>query len=185
MRERPNRQHWKCCDLHRSVGSNPTSSATTEPRTELGPGFCHVSHTSLAPSPAALTVEDVLKMVQHAMFHEDEVLRDTGMLCVVCHETLRDDRFGMLCRSCGSRWWHLGRLERAGHGELSHALRIAASPMECPPLGRPCPSCASRMSVVRSPAYERAGVPGDSQRVDVCLECDVVWLDPHELDELV
>ena len=121
-------------------------------------------------------------MLKHAMFHEDEVLRETGMLCVVCHDTLREDRYGMLCRGCGSRWWHLGRIERAGHASLAHALRLAASPFEAPPRGRPCPSCAAPMSVVRPPA--RDGLAWEAQRVDVCLECDVVWLDPHELEEL-
>ncbi len=28
MRERPNRHAWKACDLHGSVGSNPTASAS-------------------------------------------------------------------------------------------------------------------------------------------------------------
>ena len=33
VRERPNRHAWKACDLHGSVGSNPTSSATRFPNT--------------------------------------------------------------------------------------------------------------------------------------------------------
>ena len=142
------------------------------------------SRTALVFSNAARTIRGVLKLIQHSVFNQDVADSDEG-LCAVCHDTLRPDRFGLECRACRARWWHLGRLERAGHEALVHGLRIAASPLEHPLKGRPCPGCALPMSVVHPPA-EVHGVPANwsHQRVDVCNDCDVVWLDPDELEEL-
>ncbi len=51
VRERPNRHAWKACDLHGSVGSNPTTSASQRRRHGAGLAFGHVQPSTASGRP--------------------------------------------------------------------------------------------------------------------------------------
>lgn len=128
---------------------------------------------------------DVLKLVKNSIFHEPSQEAMAEGLCLDCHENLKHHLYGLTCHSCHSHWWHLGRLERAGWQQAVFALRESAAPINYPIKGRPCLQCAVPMCVVHGPGPEEGGfVSWTRQRVDVCLGCDNLWLDPHELPDL-
>jgi hypothetical protein len=129
----------------------------------------------------------VLNLVKNSIFNasQEPSVQVADDLCLDCHENLRHDLYGLTCRSCGSHWWHLGRLERAGWHHAVRTLREDASPANFPIKGRPCLACAVPMSVVHGPGPGSGGVAEwKRQRVDVCVPCDNLWLDPHELEAL-
>jgi hypothetical protein len=134
---------------------------------------------------AVPTVIDVLKLVKNSIFQEPSQEAMADDLCLDCHENLKHHLYGLTCPSCRSHWWHLGRLERAGWQQAVFALRESAAPINYPIKGRPCPQCAVPMCVVHGPGPEEGGFAAwTRQRVDVCLGCDNLWLDPRELHTL-
>ena len=50
VRERPNRHAWKACDLHGSVGSNPTSSAAQNVTVPGTVTFCAAEEVGFEPT---------------------------------------------------------------------------------------------------------------------------------------
>ncbi len=105
--------------------------------------------------------------------------------CLGCAQQLHHHIYGFVCSGCGSRWWHLGRLERDGWIAPVMALRDAAAPINDPVKGRQCIQCRTRMSVVHGPGVADGGnLEWAHERLDVCLPCDNLWLDPEELPGL-
>jgi hypothetical protein len=142
----------------------------------------------LAQVVTSATVDGVLNLLKAKMFQQPGEPGEPEAApehCLKCNEPLHHHIYGLECRSCGSRWWHLGRLERDGWVKQTMALRDSAAPVNDPVKGRPCLECGTRMSVVHGPGpHDGGNAEWAHERVDVCLACDNLWLDPEELPGL-
>lgn len=108
------------------------------------------------------------------------------MHCLDCSHELEFASRGWWCPSCKAELWLFSRLSSFHHEPLTRYLTAHALPMEYPALGRPCPGCGEAFAVVTAPksASDDGRASWARTRVDVCIPCGWVWLDPGELSEV-
>jgi hypothetical protein len=114
------------------------------------------------------------------------VEKGPSLRCLDCGAALMLASRGWSCQSCSAELWLFSQLSKFHHERLTAYLTAHALPMEFPKEGRLCPGCHEAFAVVnapRDPDYEGRSSWART-RVDVCLLCQWVWLDPGELKEV-
>jgi hypothetical protein len=131
----------------------------------------------------------MLALIRHAV--EEQYSERCGievgpvMHCIDCKAVLLLAARGWWCPQCSAELWLFSRLSSHHHERLTAYLTSHALPMEYPMKGRLCPGCRESFAVVNAPRNpENEGRSEWARtRVDVCLLCQWVWLDPGELEE--
>ena len=132
----------------------------------------------------------MIALVRHAV--EEKYAEHCGlstgsvMRCLDCGAELMLASRGWLCQGCSAELWLFSQLSKYHHERLTAYLTSHALPMEFPMKGRLCPGCHEPFAVVNAPRSEddEGRASWARTRVDVCLLCQWVWLDPGELREV-
>lgn len=101
-------------------------------------------------------------------------------LCLDCEGRLEVRDGVWSCRVCCSRILPFSHLFSHGYDELMEQLLEQVAPYMDPLPGRGCPKCGIKMYVARVPKY--LGAQWSGERVDICQNCEHLWLDYVELD---
>ena len=132
----------------------------------------------------------MIALIRHAVeekyAEQCDLEKGTLMRCLDCGSVLMLASRGWTCQQCSAELWLFSRLSKYHHERLTAYLTSHALPMEFPAKGRICPGCREPFAVVNAP--RDPDNEGRSEwartRVDVCLLCQWVWLDPGELQEV-